>query len=305
LVCPRPPVTLEDKTTTTRLLLACGADFHAVNTVRKHLSAVKGGGLLRQTQRRILALLLSDVVGDETSTIGSGPTAPDETTFADAWAVLVHHHLETRVPPSIVRLLHDGMAERIAETVKPESSEAARCRNVIIGSNRTALQGAAMAARRRGWAVVIDDRPLHGDTTVAARRFAARIRELAVRAGKRQPLCILAGGETTVEVRGGGRGGRNQEFALAVALAGTSDTVLSAGTDGIDGPTDAAGAFVDGTTLQRAHACRLDLDAALRANDSYTAFSRLGDLFRCGPTGTNVMDIKIALIPAGTGERHF
>jgi glycerate-2-kinase len=296
---------LEDKATTTKLLLESGADIHAVNTVRKHLSAVKGGGLLRQTQRRILTLLLSDVIGDETGAIGSGPTAPDDTTFADAWAVLVRHQLDTRVPPSVVRVLHDGMAERSAETVKPEDGEAARCHNVIIGSNRTALEGAAAAARRRGWQVVIEDSPLHGDTTMAARSFAARVRELTARVGERQPLCILAGGETTVQVRGGGRGGRNQEFALAAALAGTSGTLLSAGTDGIDGPTDAAGAFVDGTTLQRAHACHLDLDAALQANDSYTAFSRLGDLFRCGPTGTNVMDIKISLMPTHTGKRCF
>lgn len=307
LVCPRPPVTLHDKTATTQLLLECGADIRAVNTVRKHLSAVKGGGMLRQTRAHMLALLLSDVIGDDPSTIGSGPTAPDDTTFADAWGVLVRHHLDTRVPPSVVGSLQDGMARHIAETVKPGSVEAARCRNVIIGSNRTALEGASLAARQRGWRVAMEDRWLSGDTTVAARRFAARIREIAAGADAGQPLCILAGGETTVRVRGGGRGGRNQEFALALAaaLAGTACTVLSAGTDGIDGPTDAAGAFVDGTTMPRAHACHLDLDAALQANDSHGAFSQLGDLFRCGATGTNVMDIKIALIPAHTGARRF
>ena len=143
--------------------------------------------------------------------------------------------------------------------------------------------------------------PLSGDTTVAAREFAARVRRLVADRRRDKPLCILAGGETTVRVVGGGRGGRNQEFALAMApaLAGASVTVLSAGTDGIDGPTDAAGAFVDGTTLRRAQERGLDVDAALHANDSYTFFSQLGDLFRCGPTGTNVMDIKIALVPAG------
>ncbi|MBP1686125.1 MAG: glycerate 2-kinase [Deltaproteobacteria bacterium] len=305
LVYPHAPVTLEDKTATTKLLLESGADIHAVNTVRKHLSAVKGGGLLRQARSPILALLLSDVIGDAPSTIGSGPTAPDDTTFADAWDVLLRYQLKTRVPPAVVQVLRDGMAGRVPETVKPGDSAAARGQNTVIGSNHTALDGAAAAARKRGWCVVIEDCPLSGDTTVAAQRFAARIRELSARLEDRKPLCILAGGETTVHVRGSGRGGRNQEFALVAALAGISGTLLSAGTDGIDGPTDAAGAFVDETTLRRAQACHLNLGAALESNDSYAAFSCLGDLFRCGATGTNVMDIKIALVPAQTGESPF
>lgn len=300
LVCPRAPVTLADKIATTQLLLNCGADIQAVNIVRKHLSEAKGGGLLRRARTSMLALLLSDVVGDDPATIASGPTAPDPTTFADAWEVLRRYALETRAPASVVRLLQAGMAGEVPETVKPGSPEEARCRNLIIGRNRTALAGAARFARAQGWRVVTEDAPLQGDTTLAAHSFGERIRRLAADHSGNTPLCVLAGGETTVRVCGTGRGGRNQEFALALAgmLAGTSTTVLSAATDGVDGPTDAAGAFVDGTTLRRAHAEGVDVDAALLENDSYTVFARLGDLLRFGPTGTNVMDIKIALLPA-------
>jgi len=301
MVCPRAPVDLQDKIATTRLLLECGADIHAFNTVRKHLSQVKGGGLLRQARTRMLTLVISDVIGDDPSTIGSGPTATDDTTFADAWAVFTRYKLTSRVPASVAELVQAGIAGRVPETVKSNTAEAALCRNVIIGSNRTALEGAAAAARARGRVVHIEDQPLSGDTTLAAQQFAARVRQLIAGRRSDKPLCILAGGETTVHVVGGGRGGRNQEFALvmAPALAEESVTILSAGTDGIDGPTDAAGAFVDGTTLRRARERGLDVDAALHTNDSYTFFSRLGDLFRCGPTATNVMDIKIALLSAG------
>jgi glycerate 2-kinase len=261
---------------------------------------VKGGGLLRHARTRMLALLISDVICDDPSTIGSGPTTPDDTTFADAWMVLTRYNLIGRVPASAVELLQAGIAGRVPETVKSNTVEATLCRNVIIGSNRTAIEGAAAAARARGWMVHIEEQPLSGDTTVAAQQFAARVRQRVADPGD-EPLCILAGGETTVRVVGSGRGGRNQEFALAMApaLAGTPVTILSAGTDGIDGPTDAAGAFVDGTTLRRAKERGLDVDAALHTNDSHTFFSHLGDPFRCGPTATNVMDIKIALVPAG------
>lgn len=299
MVYPRPPVTLQDKIVTTRLLLQCGADIQAFNTVRKHLSVVKGGGLLRHVQTRVLSLLISDVIGDDPSNIGSGPTAPDHTTFADAWSVLRQFDLTGRVPVSVTELLQAGIAGRIPETVKPEGAEAARGRTVIIGSSRTALEGAAAAARTRGWTVHVDPSPLQGDTTEEARRFAAQVREIAARTDRARRLCVVAGGETTVKVVGNGRGGRNQEFALALAesVAGTSVTILSAGTDGIDGPTDAAGAFVDGTTTTRARTRGVDPSAALAANDSYHFFAALGDLFRCGPTSTNVMDIKIALVP--------
>ncbi len=298
MVYPRAPLTLQDKIATTSLLLRCGADIHAFNTVRKHLSVVKGGGLLRQARTRMLTLLMSDVAGDDPSVIGSGPTTADPTTFDDAWSILRQFDLTNRVPGSVTKLLQDGIGGRVPETVKPHTAEADRGRNVVIGSNRTALEGAASAARARGWTVHMIADPLHGDTTEAARRFAARLREIAAGVTGAGRLCVLAGGETTVTVVGTGRGGRNQEFALALteSLAATPITILSAGTDGIDGPTDAAGAFVDGTTATRAREHGLDPDAALAANDSYHFFAALDDLFRCGSTGTNIMDIKIALI---------
>ena len=295
---PRPPVTLEDKIVTTQLLLASGADIDEFNCVRKHLSTVKGGGLLRHGRSPMVGLLISDVVGDDPGTIGSGPTAPDVTTFGEAWAILERYELIPRLPRSVLQLFHDGRSGRIPETVKPSDPLADRCRNWVIGSNRMALAAAASAARRCGWAVHLEEEPLTGDTRTAARSFAGRLHAL-VRRPAVGPLCVLAGGETTVRVTGRGRGGRNQEFALALAdaLAGDDILVLSAGTDGIDGPTDAAGAFVDGTTLQRAIASGQDVERALADNDSYGFFAALGDLFAPGPTGTNVMDIKIALIP--------
>ncbi len=304
LVCPRPPISLDDKIRTTQLLLDCGADINELNTVRKHLSLVKGGGLLRHAAVPVTALIISDVVDDDPGTIASGPTSPDPTRFADAWRVLQHYHLTRRVPRTVSRLLRDGVDGRVLETVKPDSPEAARCCNLVIGSNRTALHGAADAARAMGCRVHIEADPVVGNTTAAARHFAARIRTLAGEHRARQPLCILAGGETTVRVRGRGRGGRNMEFALVLAevIAGTQLAVLSAGTDGVDGPTTAAGAFVDGATLERAAERRLNPALALADNDSHTFFAQLGDLFECGPTGTNVMDIKIALAPAFSGS---
>ena len=297
LVQPRVPVRLADKIEATQLLLDCGADIRELNCLRKHLSTVKGGGLARVASGQLTTLLISDVVGDDVATIGSGPTAPDPTAFADAWAVLERYSLVERVPAVVSQLLRDGIEGRIAETMKPNDPQAARCRNLIVGSNRTALEAAAQAVRARGWAATIEAQPLTGDTTAAARRFGTRLAELAGHPAER-PRCVLAGGETTVRVAGDGRGGRNQEFALALGqeVDGLPITVLSAGTDGVDGPTDAAGAFVDGTTLQRARARGLDPNVALARNDSYGFFSQLGDLFQCGPTGTNVMDIKVALI---------
>jgi hydroxypyruvate reductase len=295
LVAPRAPLTLADKVQTTQLLLDCGAEISEINSLRKHLSEVKGGGLLRRSARPMMSLLISDVVGDDPSTIGSGPALPDPTTFAEAWRVLERYHLGEAVPHSVSTLLRRGLAGLEPETVKPGSPEAANKRHAVIGSNRVALAGAAATARALGWSIHLTAEPIVGDTTVAARAFAAQLLELA---GKDAPACLLAGGETTVQVRGSGRGGRNQEFALAAAaqLSGHDVLLLSAGTDGIDGPTDAAGAYADGTTLTRAGARGLDPAAALADNDSYPFFEALGDLFRCGPSGTNVMDIKIALV---------
>jgi hydroxypyruvate reductase len=296
LVQPHPPVTLADKIRTTQLLLDSGAAISEINCVRKHLSTVKGGGIARLIAGAIVGLVISDVIGDDIATIGSGPTAPDPTTFADAWDALDRYALTSRVPSTVAQLLRRGAAGETAETLKPDTPDARRCRNFVIGNNRLALEAAAREATARGWNSQVDDRPVTGDTSVAARRWANRLREIA-ESHPHQPLCLVAGGETTVTVRGSGRGGRNQEFALAMApaLADAPITVLSAGTDGVDGPTDAAGAFVDGATMRHARSEGLDVDRTLAGNDSYGFFSHLGDLLLCGPTGTNVMDIKIAL----------
>jgi len=299
LIAPRSPVTVSEKLDVNRALLTCGAEIGEINTVRKHLSAVKGGGLLRRTSGRpLVSLVLSDVVGDDPSIIGSGPTTPDPTTFADALGVVRKYGIADILPPAVSDLLARGCAGRVEETLKPGDPTAADAATVVIGNNRLALRAAATEARRLGYEPMIAATPLTGDTTVAARRWLDDVR--ARIEGRR--CCAIAGGETTVAVRGTGRGGRNQQFALALAepLDGLEVAVLSAGTDGIDGPTNAAGAFVDGDTMARAQAVGLEPAAALRANDSYGFFDRLGDLLRCGPTGTNVMDIKLGIgLPSG------
>lgn len=294
LALPRPPVTLADTIAVNRLLLASGAAIDELNTVRKHLSAVKGGGVLRAAGgRTFTTLILSDVIGDDPSVIGSAPTMPDPSTYADAVAVLDRHALLERVPAAVRGLLEAGVRGEIPETVKPGDPDASRASAAVIGSNALARRAAAASAVALGYEPVVDDVPLTGDTTAAARRWAHRLVNLPAD----HPWCAIAGGETTVVLRGAGRGGRNQEFALAAAaeLDGAPVVLLSAGTDGIDGPTDAAGAFADGSTLVRASELGLDPERALADNDSYAFFDRLGDLFRTGPTGTNVMDLKIAV----------
>jgi glycerate-2-kinase len=243
--------------------------------------------------------VLSDVIGDDPSVIGSGPSTPDPSTFADALAVLERYALVERVAPGVRDLLRRGTQGEVVETVKPGEPATVGVESIVVGSNRLALAAAAAEASRLGYEPLLDPTPVVGDTTDAARRWLQGVRSQVE--GRR--CCAIAGGETTVSVRGRGRGGRNQEFALALAtpLDGAAVAVLSAGTDGIDGPTDAAGAFVDGHTLGRALAMDLDPAAALAANDSYGLFDRLGDLLRCGPTGTNVMDIKLAVgLPSST-----
>jgi len=298
LVSPVSGISLDDKLVVNRLLLACGADIRAINTVRKHLSRVKGGGLARWTfPATLVSFLLSDVIGDDLSTIGSGPTVPDPGTFHDAWNVLEQYDLLERVPPEILTHLRQGLTGVIPETPKPGDEVFTHVHNVLVGSNRLALDAAAAAAQRLGFVTQILTTPLSGDTTVTARRFAHTLR--ATLQTCRAPVCVLAGGETTVHVTGRGKGGRNQEFALVVAqeLQGEAGwALLSAGTDGIDGPTDAAGAFVESHSIDRAREQGLDPRAALRDNDTYPFFAALGDLFRPGPTGTNVMDVKIALL---------
>ncbi len=298
---PAPPVTLEEKQQVTRLLLACGATIHEINAVRKHISDIKGGQLARLAfPARVLALLLSDVIGDQFDVIGSGPTAPDASTFAGALAVLDRYGLRERVPASVRERLERGAAGQIAETPKPGDPAFERTQNVLVGSNRCAVDAAAAAARRLGFKPLVLSTVIEGETREVARVHAAIAREiLASGRPARPPVCLISGGETTVTLRGKGLGGRNQEFVLAAAidLAGVPRVVvLSGGTDGTDGPTDAAGAIADGATLARAERIGLDARRMLDDNDSYHFFEPLGDLIKTGPTNTNVMDLRLVLI---------
>jgi glycerate 2-kinase len=299
LPLPLAPITLEEKQEVTRLLLACGANIHEINAVRKHISAIKGGQLARlAAPATVETLLLSDVIGDSLDVIGSGPTAPDSSTFADATDVLCRYSLVDLLPESVADRFSHGDLTPGAETPKADDPIFKRVHNTVVGSNRLALKAAAKRAREIGYRTLILASEVEGETRDVARMHAAIAREI-VRAGQpvKPPACIITGGETTVTLRGSGVGGRNQEFALAAAIdiAGLKDVlVFSAGTDGTDGPTDAAGACADGDTLTRKPDARRYLDA----NDSYHYFGELSDLVITGPTGTNVMDIRLIL--AGT-----
>ncbi len=285
---------------TTRALLRCGADILEVNAVRKHLSGIKGGFLARAVHPdRLVTLLISDVVGDRIDPIGSGPTVLDTTTFGDALDVVVRYVIEAELPAGIMQRLRMGARGETPETPKPGDTVFTGAMECIVASNSEALSAAADEANRLGYRTYLFDTRIQGEAREAGRRIIDAARDLIARQTVRPPAMILCGGETTVTVRGGGTGGRNQELVLASAIemAGTDDMVIaSVGTDGTDGPTDAAGAFADGTTLQRGEAKALEARVVLDDNDSYTYFDRLDDPVRTGPTGTNVMDIEIVAI---------
>ena len=301
---PADGLSLTDKAAVTSALLRSGAAIEELNVVRRHLSKVKGGGLLRFLRgARVVTLALSDVVGDPPAAIGSGPTVPDPSRFADAAEILRRYALWERLPGAVRSRLEDGMRGRIEETPKPADPLFRSAAYRIIGNNRLALEAARREAQRRGYRARILSDAVVGDTRAAAHQHLATLeKNLARRAAASR--CWLSGGETTVVVRGGGRGGRNQEFALA-CVAGLARLegcgILAAGSDGRDGPTPAAGAWADPTSLERAHRRRLDPEAFLARNDSYAFFRRLGDSFVTGPTGTNVMDLRILLAVPGGG----
>jgi hydroxypyruvate reductase len=300
MAVPAPGLTLADKQDVTARLLARGADITALNTVRKHLSAIKGGRLAAACRGDLIAWALSDVVGDDLSVIASGPTVPDGTTLADARAVLQRFGPTDDYPAAVKA--HLERADLAAETPKAGDPVFERAETTVIGSARLSLDGAAEAARALGYRVMIRETPVVGEARDAARAHAEWLIGLPELPNPAQPLCILSSGETTVTVTGRGRGGRNQEFALALApwLSRGPLVAASVGTDGVDGPTDAAGAYVDGTTISRAKDRGLDWRVALDANDAWTFFASLGDLIRTGPTGTNVGDIQVVLArPAG------
>jgi len=292
-LAPAPPITLAEKQEVTRLLLASGAAIGELNAVRKHLSAFKGGQLARAAApAAVLTLALSDVIGDPLDVIASGPTAPDPTTFADALEVLARRGLSGRVPPSVARRLEAGRAGEIQETPKPGDPLFERVANVVIGNNALVTDAAAATARRLGYRTDLATRELQGEARDVAREFIARARRLP------PPACLIAGGETTVTVRGPGKGGRCQEFALAAALElEPTDriTILAAGTDGTDGPTDATGAIVDAGSIARGSAAGADARRALADNDAYRFLRASDDLLVSGPTRTNLLDLYVAV----------
>lgn len=297
---PAAPVTLAEKQETTKLLLACGATIHEINAVRKHLSTFKGGQLARlAAPATVIALLLSDVIGDDMSVIGSGPSAPDESTFADAIGVLGKYGIWEQTPAAVRARLEAAEIE----TPKPGDPLFRQVKNIVVGSNTIAVSAAARRARELGYHPLVLSTVIEGETREIARMHAAIAREV-VASGRpvKRPACVISGGETTVSLgtlAPSALGGRNQEFVLAAALdlAGVAGvTVLSGGTDGTDGPTDAAGAIGDGETVARAEALGVSAKQHLAAHDSYHFFEALGDLLKTGPTGTNVIDVRLFLI---------
>jgi len=301
LPLPVDGITLEEKQHVTQLLLECGADIGEINTIRKHISQMKGGWLARWAYpSTVIAFILSDVVGDPLDVIGSGPTVPDPSTYEDAWEILRKFDLIHKVAPSIQKHLSMGREKKVQETPKPGEPVFEKVYNMIIGSNIIALRAGEHEASSLGLHTVILSSSIVGDTKEAA-RFHSAIAKEALSSGHplRRPACIISGGETTVTIKGSGLGGRNQEFALATALeiqGFEKIVVLSGGTDGTDGPTDAAGAIADHTTVERARGMGLSPKAYLENNDSYSFFQRLGDLLITGPTHTNVMDVRIFLV---------
>ncbi|MDB4444511.1 glycerate kinase [bacterium] len=300
-VAPVADVTLEDKQKVTQLLLACGATIHEINTVRKHLSRAKGGALAHLAHpATVVSLILSDVIGDDLDVIASGPTVPDPSTFHQAEQALKGYGIWDQVPKAVRKHIEKGLSGAIDETPKPGDPSFQRDSWVLVGTNLQALAAASIEAERQGYCPLILSSMMEGETRDVAKVHAAIAKEV-LHSGYPipPPACILSGGETTVTIQGDGRGGRNMEFVLASALTIDGDegvVVLSGGTDGTDGPTDAAGAIADGKTVTRAVEKGLDPRDYLRRNDSYPFFEALGDLLMTGPTRTNVMDVRMTLV---------
>jgi len=302
LVQPHKEITLTGVQTTSTSLLACGATIDEINTVRKHLSSIKGGQLAKASYpSTLITLILSDVVGDPMDIIASGPTVPDESTFEDAYKIIQKYSLENKIQDNVYRFLRNGMMGEIEETPKNGNKIFDNTQNVIVGSNKIALETAEKKAIELGYNTIVLSSMIQGESREAAIFFAAIAKEVSCTGTPvSRPACIIAGGETTVTIKGKGKGGRNQEFALSAAMEieGCDGVViLSAGTDGTDGPTDATGAIVDSNTCKDAREkFRLKPEESLRENDSYNFFEKTGEHIITGPTMTNVMDIMISLI---------
>jgi glycerate-2-kinase len=299
LVSPYEGIILAEKQKVTELLLKAGADITEINAVRKHISRVKGGRLAEIIHPSgIISLMVSDVPGDSLDVIASGPTAPDSSTFSDALAVLQKHGILDRVPRSVINMLVRGRNGELPETLKQGDPVFDRVRNIIIGNNLRALNAAKNRSESLGLKTVMLSHDIRGEARDAGSWLAEKALEISSGNSSR-PICLISGGETTVTVRGKGKGGRNIELALGFAIKiedAEGITLLSAGTDGTDGPTDAAGAVADGKTISRARSLGLDPVKYLEENDSYNFFRQIDSLFITGPTGTNVMDIQIMLI---------
>jgi glycerate 2-kinase len=301
LICyPRNGITLKEKQELTDALLRSGATINEINIVRKHLSSFKGGWLAKKAYpAAILSIILSDVIGDPLDVIASGPTVADATTFADAKRVLEKYELWINLPGAVRNVIKNGIEGCIAETPKPHDPVFERVINVVVGNNRTACLAAKEHLEKEGVDTVLLTLPLEGEAKCAGNILSVVAREvLASGNPKPKPVAIIAGGETTVKVTGNGKGGRNQELVLSSAQKLDIDeaVVVCVGTDGLDGPTDAAGAIADSTTLKRAATAGLNPREFLAANDSYHFFAALGDLVFTGQTGTNVNDIAIIII---------
>ncbi len=294
-------ITLEEKRALTEHLLAVGADIHEMNAVRKHLSMTKGGNLARFAfPAYVLNLMLSDVVGDDPDTIASGPFVPDSSTYEQVLGILEKYDLTETVPTSILSRIRAGARGEIPETPGEGDEIFKKVKNVIVGSNFLSLFAGEARARKLGYETILLSSAIEGDTSEAAGFHAAIAHEIrSTGRPVRPPACILSGGETTVVIKGNGKGGRNQHFALSLVRKVSKisrSLFMSAGTDGTDGPTDAAGAVVCSDTLRRAQRLGINPDEYLRNNDSYNFFQPLGDLIVTGPTRTNVMDVRICLV---------
>ncbi len=299
MALPASGISLEAKQQVARTLMAQSADIYELNTVRKHLSGIKGGRLAALSRGTVLTLVVSDVVGDDLSVIASGPTVADESTFADAVRILERRGGLEAYPEEVVSHLRRGAAGNVPETPKKGDQRLVRATARVIGPQRGAIEGAQRAAERLGYHVHVVGEAVTGEARLSARSHIATVAQMS--ASRPRPLCVISSGETTVTVVGSGKGGRNQEFALAMApllhTLGSRVVAASIGTDGIDGPTDAAGAVVDPSTIARAQEAGLrSAQSYLDNNNAYEFFDRLGDLIRTGPTNTNVGDLQIILI---------
>jgi len=303
LVLPIEPIKLEEKQTVTRLLLEAGADINEINAVRKHISSVKGGRLAKIAYpAHIKSLILSDVIGDRLDVIASGPTTFDTTTYMDAVKVIKKYKLLDKIPENVIDVLYKGLNGEISETLKENDPVLANTENIIIGSNKIALAAAEKMAIELGFHTEILTSRLQGEAKKAGRWLAGiakAYKEKIAQSVINKPVCLLSGGETTVKVIGSGKGGRNTELALsfAIEIDGMEGIFLiSSGTDGTDGPTNAAGAYATADTIKKAKRLGMVPEAYLKNNDSYNFFKNIDGLLITGPTGTNVMDIQVIIV---------